>query len=65
MSYVGHRSESEILVQKFLDDWVLLAQSDVHLDCALAVPDVVQGLICYLVHILENRREIIIGHVLE
>lgn len=62
---VSHWAKTKIFVHVGLHHAVSLGEGDVHLDGALAVPQVVQLLVGGCVDVGENCRQIVVSHVLE
>lgn len=62
---IGYRSEGKVLIDECFYNRVPLAEGHVHLDRALAVPDVMEFLFCDIVYIGEDSWEIVVSHMLE
>ena len=53
MSYIGNWAKPKIFIHEFFNCWVLFAEGDVHLDCALAVAEIVDCLVGNVVYVFE------------
>jgi hypothetical protein len=60
----GNWAKPEIFIHKALHNWVSLAQGNVHLDCALTVPNIMNLLLGYTVHVSKDGRQVIVRHML-
>ena len=62
---IGNRPKGKIFIDKMLNNFVVFAQSDVHLNSSLTMAYVVHFLVAYFVDVVEESWKVIIGHVLE
>lgn len=58
-------AKSKVFIHEGLHNWVSLGQGNMHLNGALAVPNVMSLLFCYAVHVGEEGREVVVSHMLE
>ena len=65
MTYSRHRPETKIFVKDGLYRWLIDAESNMHLNGALTMSEVVHFLLCHIMDIAENCREIVLSHVLK
>jgi len=62
---VGNWAKPKILINVLLNILVPLAQSNVHDNGTLTVTQIVRFLLGDIVDVLQNRRQIVVRHILE